>query len=51
MVRDEALTTSWDYEDNEAELGAEPDIRLHAPRTWCRPRWVAGSSTTWTATT
>jgi hypothetical protein len=28
VVRDGALTTSWDYEENEAELGAEPDIRL-----------------------
>jgi hypothetical protein len=28
VVRDAALTTSWDYEENEAELGAEPDIRL-----------------------
>jgi hypothetical protein len=28
VIRDEAMTTSWDYEDNEAEFGVEPDIRL-----------------------
>src|SRR5688572_9274265 len=28
VVREAGTTTSWDYEDNEAEFGVEPDIRL-----------------------
>jgi hypothetical protein len=28
VVREGALTTSWDYEENEAERSADPDIRL-----------------------